>query len=269
MGVIKPWSTNYPSSQDTGTDAEDQQPTLVNGADDTRVSQIHALREKVHYIALKVGDNSNLPAGCHGAKIAALESAPPAHKTTHESGGSDAIKLDDLATPDDNTDLDATTGRHGLLPKLGGGTSNFLRADGSWASPSGGAAGTDRCLVLSDGTEYTEAGNSLATALDFEIIRDSGKSITAWRVVIALKMSDGAGGAPSGDTGECQVTIGGDALGSPLQTTSSSWTVLAGTISPLISSEDAILTGMVQIRNTAGSPSDTVHIKCVDIYAVY
>ena len=29
------------------------------------------------------------------------------------------IKLDDLGTPDDNTDLDATTGRHGLLPKVG------------------------------------------------------------------------------------------------------------------------------------------------------
>jgi hypothetical protein len=46
-----------------------------------------------------------------------------------------ATKLDDFATPDDNTDLDATTGRHGLLPKLGGGTINFFRADGSWAAP--------------------------------------------------------------------------------------------------------------------------------------
>ena len=42
------------------------------------------------------------------------------------------VKLDDFAAPDDNTDLDATTLRHGLLPKLGGGTTNFLRADGTW-----------------------------------------------------------------------------------------------------------------------------------------
>lgn len=48
------------------------------------------------------------------------------------------IKLDDLATPDDNTDLDASTSRHGLLLKLGGGTTNFLRADGTWAAPAGG-----------------------------------------------------------------------------------------------------------------------------------
>jgi hypothetical protein len=62
---------------------------------------------------------------------------PTTHASSHQSGGSDAIKLDDLATPDDNTDLNATTGRHGLLPKLGGGTSNFLRADGTWAAPPG------------------------------------------------------------------------------------------------------------------------------------
>lgn len=63
---------------------------------------------------------------------------PTTHASSHQSGGADSIKLDDLATPDDNTDLDATTGRHGLLPKLGGGTANFLRADGTWAAPGSG-----------------------------------------------------------------------------------------------------------------------------------
>lgn len=60
---------------------------------------------------------------------------PTAHAASHQSGGSDPIKLDDLAAPDDNTDLDATTSAHGLLPKLGGGSTNFLRADGTWAAP--------------------------------------------------------------------------------------------------------------------------------------
>ena len=41
------------------------------------------------------------------------------HKSDHESGGGDAIKLDDLAAPDDNTDLDADESAHGLCPKLG------------------------------------------------------------------------------------------------------------------------------------------------------
>ena len=59
---------------------------------------------------------------------------PTAHATSHKSGGSDAIKLDELAAPTDITTLNATTSAHGLLPKLGGGTTNFLRADGSWAT---------------------------------------------------------------------------------------------------------------------------------------
>lgn len=39
------------------------------------------------------------------------------HASAHASGGGDAIKLDDLAATDDNTDLDATTTKHGLMPK--------------------------------------------------------------------------------------------------------------------------------------------------------
>ena len=51
------------------------------------------------------------------------------------------VKLDDFTAPDDNADLNATTSKHGLLLKLGGGTTNFLRADGAWAAPAGGAGG--------------------------------------------------------------------------------------------------------------------------------
>jgi hypothetical protein len=40
----------------------------------------------------------------------------------------------------DNTNFNATTGQHGFLPKLGGGTSNFLRADGTWAAAGGAGA---------------------------------------------------------------------------------------------------------------------------------
>jgi hypothetical protein len=59
---------------------------------------------------------------------------PTAHASSHQSGGGDAIKLDDLAAPDDNTDLDASTAVHGLLKKLDNDTTHFLRGDGAWAS---------------------------------------------------------------------------------------------------------------------------------------
>lgn len=87
--------------------------------------------------------HTGLSTTAHGGIVASTDArltdarTPTAHNTTHQSGGTDAIKLDDLAAPDDTTDLNATTDKHGLLAKLGGGTTNYLRADGSWATPPG------------------------------------------------------------------------------------------------------------------------------------
>lgn len=87
---------------------------------------------------------------------------PTAHATSHQSGGGDAVKLDDLATPDDNTDLNATTSYHGLLPKLGGGTTNFLRADGSWTEPPGtGEQNTASSAGSGTTLYYTKSGVDL------------------------------------------------------------------------------------------------------------
>lgn len=43
--------------------------------------------------------------------------------------------IDALGAATDITTLNSSTTAHGLLPKLGGGTTNFLRADGTWAEP--------------------------------------------------------------------------------------------------------------------------------------
>jgi hypothetical protein len=60
------------------------------------------------------------------------------HATRHQAGGADPIKLDDLAAPDDNIDLNASLTAHGLMQKYPGGTTNFLRADGTFAAPGSG-----------------------------------------------------------------------------------------------------------------------------------
>lgn len=70
------------------------------------------------------------------------------HASRHAPGGGDAVKLDDLDTPDDNTDLNSTTGHHGLLPKLPGGSTTFLREDGTWQTPSGTGAPTDADYLI-------------------------------------------------------------------------------------------------------------------------
>lgn len=41
-----------------------------------------------------------------------------------------------------------TSGLKGLAPPSGGGTTNFLRADGNWAAPSGGGSGLDHPQVM-------------------------------------------------------------------------------------------------------------------------
>ncbi len=97
--------------------------------------------------------------------------APSAHASAHASGGGDALKLDDLATPDDNTDLNASTLRHGLLRKLNNNPSQFLDGQGNWAVPSGGAlvAPSGGALVRGSGLlqGHTAAGSAATSPPPF------------------------------------------------------------------------------------------------------
>lgn len=61
---------------------------------------------------------------------------PKTHAASHKSAGGDSIKLDELAAPTDVTTLNASTGAHGLLPKLNNVSTNFLNGQGNWATPS-------------------------------------------------------------------------------------------------------------------------------------
>ena len=66
-----------------------------------------------------------------------------------------SYKLDDLATPDDNTDLDVSTSRHGLVPK-GTDTGKFLKDDGSWAVDNN---------TTYDSTDFDIAGDAVAMSI--------------------------------------------------------------------------------------------------------
>lgn len=69
-------------------------------------------------------------------------------------------KLDDLAAPDDSTDLDASTSKHGLMSKFPGGAAR-LSGDGSWDTPYFGVA-----FMFGDGVSVMEAD---AQALEIPI----------------------------------------------------------------------------------------------------
>jgi len=97
-----------------------------------------------------------------GADVTA-SNAPQSHANSHASGQSDALKLDDLAAPDDNTDLDASSTAHGLLKKLDANTDHFLRGDGTWAEPPV-AAGWDGDIADIDLDGGTDIDAALADA---------------------------------------------------------------------------------------------------------
>jgi hypothetical protein len=58
--------------------------------------------------------------------------AVPTHASRHQSGGADAIKLDDLSAPDNNADLNVSTTAHGLCPIAPNLVGKFLRGDATW-----------------------------------------------------------------------------------------------------------------------------------------
>jgi len=70
-------------------------------------------------------------------------------------------KLDDLAATDDNTDLNATSSAHGLLPKLSNNARQFFRGDGTYATYASvtatpvAAAGSDSATAAALGTTNT------------------------------------------------------------------------------------------------------------------
>jgi len=102
------------------------------------------------------------------------------HQARHNSGGADALKLDDLATPDDNTDLNATTSAHGLLKKLDNDATHFLDGQGNWSTPDHakllnldyvGSEHTgfmrDAYLTTSDPTEENDNADTAALGREF------------------------------------------------------------------------------------------------------
>jgi hypothetical protein len=76
---------------------------------------------------------------CQGSDSRLSDSrTPTAHATSHKSGQSDAIKLDELAAPTDVTTLDVSISAHGLTPKLPNDSSKYLNGIGAYTVPAGG-----------------------------------------------------------------------------------------------------------------------------------
>jgi hypothetical protein len=114
--------------------------------------------------------------------------------------------LDTLAATTDITTLNSSTSAHGLLPKLGGGTANFLRADGSWQTPPG--TNTLALANLGGGSETIggSGGNGSATTAARS---DHTHAITNPGVAIGPGSSTTGHMATFSDTGGYNLSDGG------------------------------------------------------------
>ena len=96
---------------------------------------------------------------------------PKLHASRHASSGADALKLDDCAAPDDNTDLNVSTAKHGLCPRLPNDAIKFLNGVGAYAVPGGSGkpyvvVGPDAwCDYVTDGTADDVQFNAAIAAL--------------------------------------------------------------------------------------------------------
>lgn len=71
--------------------------------------------------------------------------------------------MEELTGTQATTLLDAFTSTlKGLVPASGGGTTNFLRADGSWAAPSGGGSGGSTYAVYANADQTKTSDTTLA-----------------------------------------------------------------------------------------------------------
>ena len=102
-------------------------------------------------------------------------SAPTAAEVGAATTG---VKLDDWATPDNNTDLNATTGHHGLLLALTGTTSNYLVANGTWAAVPGSTGGEANTASNQNTTGVGVYYQKSGIDLQFKGIRAGSSKVT-------------------------------------------------------------------------------------------
>jgi hypothetical protein len=101
--------------------------------------------------------------------------------------------IEELTGTQATTLLDVfTSALKGVVPSSGGGTANFLRADGTWNAPPGGAPSTssyvtiatdaslsnERTLAVGDGLTLTDGGAGNPVTLDIDVLDQAKKRVS-------------------------------------------------------------------------------------------
>lgn len=105
-------------------------------------------------------------------------------------GGDGAAITENAISLSDVTTNNASTTKHGFCPKLSGSTSQYLRGDGNWATPSGGGSGWTLLYTSeTDGTSYSNT-TSETTLYTYSLAANSYSYILIETIVFASDTRD-------------------------------------------------------------------------------
>lgn len=123
-------------------------------------------------VAAQLVDAQVASATLTNAKLASVATATIKGRVTAGSGAPE-----DLTGTQATALLDTfTSGAKGLAPASGGGTSNFLRADGTWAAPAGGSSSTPYDVFEYFTDFYTTVSDQVCQSF----VSNGANSIVAW-----------------------------------------------------------------------------------------
>lgn len=90
---------------------------------------------------------------------------PIGHKTSHQIGGSDELRIDTIGSGTDITTNNASTSKHGLLRKLSNVSTEFLNGTGNWSTPAAASPNAPYLLMHEDvsvpNARYIQAGEGV------------------------------------------------------------------------------------------------------------
>jgi hypothetical protein len=165
-------------------------------------------------------------------------------------------------SPEDLTGTQATTlfdtftsALKGLVPASGGGTANFLRADGTWVAPAGSGTVTTVSVVTANGVSGTVANATSTPAITLTLGAITPSSVAATGTVTGSNLSGTHTGSSSGtNTGDQTITLTGNVTGTG--TGSFATTIAAGVVTNSMLAN--VSTATIKGRTTAGagSPED-------------
>ena len=202
-----PWDTSYPGKQDTpGSEQPDLRNESRPGAGDGHnilAEHLMTIRDKAQAIALKVGDDNNLPSGSLLARVAALELATKpgwdrawlADAVAKTGIPEDQIGFysDDFVGGEESRWIPSEHGAVAHLDVLGGGVMKLHAAADSECRLGFYSYPVARLLV--------DIGHQFYAAMRFWITSDPIPSDGEAGMTLSLLSTDGGDGLPSGVIG--------------------------------------------------------------------